>query len=1500
MAYHTRSATAAALGNVHDAQERETLHGEIHESEENLRIDARTSTSNHGEWSQNISNLGSQYDGAEQTPRSSLSLTRDLIEKAKLLGLEGRELREFVIESEKEEHERQREIRRQEVQLEHARIQASNTNNNANANPSVVDDSFKPKLPFFQDGDDLESYLFQFEQFAATNRWKEEDKAFRLSTLLKGKARMTYAKMKPEDAQDYKILKETLLESFQLSADAYREKFRRTRKNPHETYKEYVTKMEMYLDRWIDLSGKGESVKEIKDLLVQEQILETLPVDLAIHIGEKQPSSAGELAAIATTYEAARNRVKRSNHNAGTHIKKSHVNSNEKTTKENSQSQKSNWQNTKMDSQIKRCFLCKESGHFRDKCPKNRERVGVVTQMDGDSKEKNTHERLCEVCEKKKFKEISKVRVEGQLVDALRDSGCTSIIVDEKIVPKDKYTGKTKETMYANKALKEKLPVAKVHIDSPYFEGETDVIVMKNASYPVLIGQHCNVGGEKRKVPLFPVRDIDMNLSASVTTRAQSKAEHSPEPQATNTSRENSQFSHEKLKNEQQKDPSLVKLHKLAKEKTVYNESVSFTYKNEILYRVFTDKQGKSGTQLVVPKTMRGIVLATAHDLPLAGHQGQKKTRERVWSEFFWPGMSADIRRYCSSCDVCQRTSPRGKLTRVPMGHTPVIDTAFRRVAVDIVGPIKPMSETGKQYILVMIDYATRYPEAVALRDIRASTVADALMEMWSRLGIPDQILTDNGSQFTGSLMQEINDFLKIKSIKTTPWHPQTNGLVEKFNGTLKNMLRKLVIEQPKTWDKVIPALLFAYREVPQESTGFSPFEMLYGRTVKGPMSILRQTWTEEKPDSELQTTVEYVYNLRNRIEETCKIAKENVMKASKRQAKFYNRHAKMREFTPGTKVLLLLPVKRNKLEISWQGPFEVLEKINQFDYKIKMTKTTKIFHINLLKQYQEREEEEETSKQTGEESRRGSKKSETQSDEEEVNVEEVDGKELDRTLLVVEEDSTACGSSFNSADTQSIPLLQTSRKEDAKNVQFSQELTSQQVEEARKICLEFNQNLTDVPMTTNLETCTIETSQDKPVFVRPRPIPHAMVKKVEDEIDDMLKLGVIEPAASPYNSPIVLVTKKDGESIRFCSDLRELNKVTVFDAEPITDVEHLFASLNKARYFSKLDLTKGYWAIPIAEEDRDKTAFTTSKGQFRWKNMPFGLKTAGSVFNRMMRKLLQPLNREDVYHFMDDILIATETWEQHMDALRAVFQRLEQANLAAKPSKCFIGFSKLPYLGHEIGGGNIWPEEEKINKIRDANPPQTKKELRSFLGLTGFYRQYIPDYSTVAAPLTDKTKKDEPEKVKWNETCQEAFNELKRRLCQKPVLCMPDYDLEFILRTDASDCGLGAILMQEQGNGLQPIAYASKKLSETEQRYATVEKECFATVWGVKKFERFLYGKHFILETDHQPLRYLQRLKPNNPRLMRWSLQLQPYSFTIRVIPGKDNIGADYLSRTS
>jgi hypothetical protein len=210
-------------------------------------------------------------------------------------------------------------------------------------------------------------------------------------------------------------------------------------------------------------------------------------------------------------------------------------------------------------------------------------------------------------------------------------------------------------------------------------------------------------------------------------------------------------------------------------------------------------------------------------------------------AEFYWPGITSDIKRFCRSCDICQRTVPKRQQIRAPLGKMPVIDIPFRRVAVDIVGPLVPITDKGTRYILTLVDYATRYPEAVALPSIETERVAEALVEVFCRVGFPREILMDRGAQFTSGVMAEMSRLISVKQLMTTPYHPMCNGLVERFNGTLKLMLKRLCAERPRDWDRYLGPALFAYREVPQESSRFSPFELLYGWPVRGPMTILKR-----------------------------------------------------------------------------------------------------------------------------------------------------------------------------------------------------------------------------------------------------------------------------------------------------------------------------------------------------------------------------------------------------------------------------------------------------------------------------------------------------------------------------------------------------------------------------------------------------------------------------------------------------------------------------------
>ncbi|XP_071504670.1 uncharacterized protein [Diadema antillarum] len=466
---------------------------------------------------------------------------------------------------------------------------------------------------------------------------------------------------------------------------------------------------------------------------------------------------------------------------------------------------------------------------------------------------------------------------------------------------------------------------------------------------------------------------------------------------------------------------------------------------------------------------------------------------------------------------------------------------------------------------------------------------------------------------------------------------------------------------------------------------------------------------------------------------------------------------------------------------------------------------------------------------------------------------------------------------------------------ETVRDVQIGPELDDNQRNDVEFLLQEYKEVMTDMPGQTNLGKHDIRLVDKEPIKSKPYPLPHALRDKVREEVQKMIDLNIIEPSSSPYASPVVMVKKKDG-AIRFCCDYRKLNQVTIADAEPIPDQEEIFAKLSRDKYFTKMDLTKGYWQVPLAEEAKPLTAFVTHDGLYQFRAMPFGLVNAPASFSRIMRDLLRGLQSVD--NFIDDILIHTSTWEEHLVVLREVLHRLREANLTAKPTKCVIGVKNVEFLGHHVGQGELKPVPAKVESIQAAARPKTKKQLRSFLGLVGYYRRFVPNFAAISAPLTDRTRKGEPALVKWGEAEEIAFNTLKQKLASEPILHLPDLERPFILRTDASDVGLGAILLQDRDGEKFPIAYGSRKLLPREQKYSVMERECLAVVWGTQKFEPYLYGKHFRLETDHQPLQCIAKSKVANGRILRWALALQPFNFSITAIKGSENVGADYLSR--
>ena len=595
------------------------------------------------------------------------------------------------------------------------------------------------------------------------------------------------------------------------------------------------------------------------------------------------------------------------------------------------------------------------------------------------------------------------------------------------------------------------------------------------------------------------------------------------------------------------------------------------------------------------------------------------------------------------------------------------------------------------------------------------------------------------------------------------------------------------------------------------------------------------------------------------------KLAQEELTKNQTRYKRNYDKKTKDRLFNKGDKVLVMLPTNNNKLLMQWKGPYEIIQRMGDNSYKILVGNKEKNYHANMLKKYYAREDE-----------------VKTEIEKEDLKMSAGAEMLMDEEMPSIDEDSL-------------LELGTYKQKEDVSDVKLGTELGDSQSRQLQALMENYAEVFSDVPGRTSKIEHRIDLVDEEPVRLKPYPLPYALRQELKEEIKEMLDMGVIRKSSSPYASPVVIVKKKDGSN-RICVDYRKLNKVTISDPEPMRTSEDLFQQLGKSKFFSKIDLSKGYWQIPVAEEDIFKTAFVTPDGTYEFLRMPFGMKNSGATLVRGMREVLSGISGVESY--IDDLIVFSRDWETHLRTLEELLKRLSEANLTARPSKCIFGASTVEFLGHDVGYDWITPNDDNLEKIARAKRPVTKKEVRSFCGLLGYYRDYIPSFAIIAAPLTDLTKKGQPNFVKWGEAQEKAFNTLREALLKRPILRLPDHSRNFTLRTDSSNSGIGAVLMQEHEGKLHPVAYASKKLTNAETKYSTLEKECLAIIWGVGKFRLFLAGKKFVLQTDHKPLTFLSTARYKNDRILRWSLSLQGYDFVVKDIAGKENVMADYLSR--
>lgn len=432
-----------------------------------------------------------------------------------------------------------------------------------------------------------------------------------------------------------------------------------------------------------------------------------------------------------------------------------------------------------------------------------------------------------------------------------------------------------------------------------------------------------------------------------------------------------------------------------------------------------------------------------------------------------------------------------------------------------------------------------------------------------------------------------------------------------------------------------------------------------------------------------------------------------------------------------------------------------------------------------------------------------------------------------------------------------------------------------------------------------NFYTQKLRLKDPEPIYVKNYRLPKTQKTEINRQVNELLENNLIEQSISSYNSPLILVPKKTNDNTkkwRMCVDFRMLNKKLIQDKYPLPRIDDILDSLGKAKYFSTLDLYSGFHQIAIDKESREYTAFSTENGSFQWKVLPFGLNIAPNSFMRMMNIAFSGLKPEQSFVYMDDIIVIGKSELDHMNNLRAIFEKCRKFNLKLNPEKCKYFRSEVLFLGHTCTSEGLLPDESKINAIKKYTKPTNKDDVKRLVAFANYYRRFIQNFANLVRPLNHLTKKRS--EFIWSDECEKAFETLKKKLISPPILKYPDFTKQFIVTVDASNYACGAVLSQDFNGEDLPICYISRNFQKGEINKATIEKELLAIYFAVTYLRPYLYGNSFIVRSDHKPLVFLYNIKNPASKLTRIRLELEEYDFVVEYIKGKNNVAADALSR--
>ena len=1454
---------------------------------------------------------------------------REYYEAERQKEVEREERREEIEREERrEEAAREERQREREFQLE-MEIRRQPPAPTEQAQPAGRPRSTKIQLPDWNDKTRPDQYFSTCERLFTSAHVEPEQWVGYLVPKLPQRALEAYNALPLEAVRDYELFKSRVLDIYAISSKIYRKNFFQWIKRNNETYAEFMARLREQLRLWVSNDSPEEGSPDYEELLLRYRLDQTLPEDLNMFVIDKEGKTVQECVALADRFvvshqvltktrdgkveASAPNKANPSSATSKTHEEKSSVPS--KAAKNG-----------------RFCNFCKKKGHTQEQCfsdpnssaykgprkPLQPNAPSFVPKQDPDKHALLAHE-VKKTSEDgpgvhpllRSYTGDAVVKGNTRKIRYLRDTGSTLSFLAKDALPGEwdyRFTGQKVKVTGINR-VSGTYPLCEVNIECDLHIGPLTAAIVDQPPLPgvdLLLGNDLDAMSEQLEIPcgvitraqrraamsdplltsdLAPLFNEEPNPAVSsgspppadASTASDTAAEESADRPLPVPDLPLAELSPAKFKAMQQSDPTLLPLWEMAgreKEGSGYyvDDSQGLLMYLEQPTKVTADWRIKR--QIVAPKELRFSLMKWAHDEAAAGHVGEKKTLARMKEFFTWPGIRRDVQLHCRGCGPCQRLGGGARPSVVPLKSLPIAGRPFEFISADFIGPM-PTTRSGNRYALTIIDHCTKYLEAIPLPVADASAAKRCFTEVFARHGMPRQLLTDRGSTFTSEAFQDFTKELGVQMLLTASYRPQSNGTIERANGTLKRMLKACLEEDSdREWDELLPWVLYAYRTSVHSSTGFSPFFLLFGREPTSPLGLLSLTWLGDLAVQEVPAD-EYAAALQSRLSIVWSEAAKNEGDQKAVHAEQYDRRhkAKTSKFNRGELVLIQLPTRGKPLTGEWQGPYPVEAQVRQQTYIVN-TPDKRIkrrhLHVNALRPWKSQPNDPFTcfasctlpeGQQVGDVMDRPGPPT-----------------ELEVALDPTNYDLNECLATGLYPDIGHLPADQQAETValcDAFPALFDGQL-------GRMQGVMHDIDVGDhAPVQQHYYRC----SPDKVALMR-------------QEVEAMLDLGVITPSRSQWSSSLLLVRKASGEW-RPCVDYRQVNAITKGESFPLPRLDDLIDQVGNAPFITTLDLSKGYWQIEMTPRAREISAFTTPFGHYEFVTMPFGLKLAPMTFQRAMNEVLTGLS-DFAVAYLDDISIRSSNWEDHLRHVAIVFQRLTSWGLTLNARKCVLAGGSVRYLGYQVGSGLVAPVQAKVEAVEQIPLPSTKKEVRSFLGVVGFYRRFIPYFADAARPLTDllRGSKRGDLSCSWTPECTTAFQRLKGALTCGPVLKAPDFSKPFEIYTDASEVGIAAVLTQCDEDAPKPVAYYSRKLLPRECNYSTIEKELLAIMAALDAFHVYVGFGPVVVHSDHRPLVWLRRCTTANQRVLRWALTLSEYDLRVEHIRGGDNCLADMLSR--